>query len=162
MSDGITDAARQTERALEYARRKAEKEMSEQPKEYIITEEQLHSLEVCGGNTDCDGCEYSAPGFRCTPGMVASDIRSRPHTSAPAPEHMVSAYAHGKVDGAKAEREQFAKELLYNIDGETGFYVFPHQKATAGNGLSRFVLLDDLTALVKSLRQPEPQQEGRR
>jgi len=33
------------------------------------------------------------------------------HTSAPAPEHMVSAYAHGKVDGAKDAREQVLTEL---------------------------------------------------
>jgi len=37
------------------------------------------------------------------------------HTSAPAPEHMVSAYAHGKVDGAKAAREE-ALSLLEEWD----------------------------------------------
>jgi hypothetical protein len=78
--------------------------------EYIITEEQLHSLEVCGGNTDCDGCEYSAPGFRCTPGMVASDIRSRTHTSAPAPDT--------KVDNFKRLAEEHHKLCIeiHNFD----------------------------------------------
>jgi hypothetical protein len=96
--------------------------------------------------------------------MVASDIRSRPHTSAPAPdkchigltfEQCQEVSAREKAEAAKAAREQVLKDLLYNIDGETGFYAFPHPKSTIGNGLSRFVLLDDLTALVESLRTNE-------
>lgn len=45
MSDGITDATRQTREALEYVRRKTEKEITNQPQqEYIITEDDLESL----------------------------------------------------------------------------------------------------------------------
>jgi len=42
-----------------------------------------------------------------------SGYLSRPHTSPPARtvEHMQSAYAHGRMDGAKAEREQVLDEV---------------------------------------------------
>lgn len=62
--------------------------------------------------------------------------------------------------GAKAERERVLKELLVGLENEKlGFYCFPHPKATLGNGLSRFVLLDDLTSLVESLRGSQEEQE---
>jgi hypothetical protein len=102
----------------------------------------------------CEGC--TAEDEMC--GKVPSECYSRYQ------ENIEKAKAHD-AQVAKAEREKVLKDLLYNIDGETGFYVFPHSKATIGNGLSRFVLLDDLTALVESLRaqqEAEQPKEGRR
>ena len=53
---------------------------------------------------------------------------------------------------ALAENKRVLDDLLYSIDGETGFYCFPHPKATLDNGVSRFILMEDLCALVASLR----------
>lgn len=116
---------------------------------------QFHSIRQCHGL-----CPIERGRQQCSPDDY---VRSRPHPSAQTPagytgEDIFGPFIHEhNLKVAKAAREQFAKELLYNIYGETGFYVFPHPKATAGNGLSRFILLDELTALVESLRAQQHQ-----
>ena len=52
--------------------------MGEQPKEYIITEEQLDHFVTCATHDDCTGCKYSAPEFSCVPRIMANKVRSRP------------------------------------------------------------------------------------
>ena len=100
MSDGNTDAARQTKEALEYVRRKTEREMTppHQPKEYIITETRLmHLLNELP-------CQFEP--------IVAKEIRSRP-SPAPAPMPILERFARergekvfliyeGEVNGIKA------------------------------------------------------------
>jgi hypothetical protein len=144
MSDAFTDAARQTERALEYVRREAEREMSEQPqKEYIITDTDFKQIYEIEYHLTCEErraiCE-----------------RSRLHTPAPAPDtpdkitlSLVEFELYikdKKAEAAKAAREQFAATIdeLLKIDEPDRLYA----------------VLDNVRQSLRS--QQEPQQEGRR
>lgn len=95
------------------------------PQEYIITDNMIKAwrngcvkgIQIKFDDSRCLDCEFCGTGARyhcCDFDDVDVEkmFRSRPHTSAPAPEpdHMLSAYAHGQMDGAKAERERVLDE----------------------------------------------------
>lgn len=68
----------------------------QQPKEYIITEEELDHFVTCSSKNDCVDCKYSAPEFQCTPRIMANKIRSRPHPAPQAPDFShISEDRHG-------------------------------------------------------------------
>jgi predicted transcriptional regulator len=78
---------------------------------------------------------------------------------------MVSAYAHGKVDGAKAEREQVLVEevdmILKKYAGKM-YYEKDDMEYTSRQGVLFASDFNQMCKEIQSLRQPEPQQEGRR
>jgi hypothetical protein len=98
---------------------------SEQPpKEYTITEEEVEIIESHLDNKHCQKCPYEGGGVKSG---IKSFIRSRPHTSAPAPEpdgcsfrvaKMDAMYDNGYAEGAKAAREQAYTKFMDEIRNE--------------------------------------------
>ena len=158
MSDGNTDAARQTKEALEYVRRKTEREMTPARKPQ-------HTFRC----TDCKDIN-----FTCT--ITTEDGGSRPiwcpysiiegktpwkkvrslHISPPAPEPMrhkdcdnCHVYLQ-KKEAAKAAREQVLDELIDELPNV--------ERSFGGEQIDTYIETHELKELVESLRQPEPQQ----
>jgi hypothetical protein len=117
-------------------------------REYIIIEDDIHTAIF----------RLQKEGWRPDGAWLNQFLRFRPHT--PTPDTMTISVKEFE-QYIKDKQEQAAHiatlatydEVLYNIDGETGFYCFPDPKSTLGNGMSQFVLLEDLIKLVNTPRQ---------
>jgi hypothetical protein len=79
---------------------------------------------------------------------------------------MVSAYAHGKVDGAKAAREQAQQGIgavIYMLEMQIGCSEMLYAEGHEYYGDAYEQLRDECTKAIAALRaqQPEPQQESK-
>jgi uncharacterized protein YlzI (FlbEa/FlbD family) len=123
MSDGNTDAARQTKEALEYVRRKTEREMTspQQPKEYPIDYLECARMDIRGnaylanGSMVVDMEEVDAVINK----LKEERIRSRPHPAQPIEstkgmEHRKSRLASG--GSSRAPRREESRHTCTNLD----------------------------------------------
>jgi hypothetical protein len=105
-------------------------------REYIIIEDDIHTAIF----------RLQKEGWRPDGAWLNQFLRFRPHT--PTPDTMTISVK---------EFEQYIKDkqeqAAHIATLATGFYCFPDPKSTLGNGMSQFVLLEDLIKLVNTPRQ---------
>jgi hypothetical protein len=133
----------------------------------------------------------SAAGYKVSANYIEALVLSRPHTNAPAPEADVDCHSckfgeqcrptsyippcynngpNSPAEAAKAERERVLDAIQDHNDGRLGgmdiLFATPANERTESAQdaylKEAYFELTLVKHLIESLRQPEPQQEGRR